>query len=364
MTANWKIVRATLAWLLVALVTLGIVIASPYATKSSAASYPTVTSCKGLTIKKTDGVWTTYRIKDGARVSYTGIAKNSNGWWRTVNGVVDFEANSIYKNDNGWYKTSKGKVTFKENSIYKNENGWYKCTNSKVTFKENGVFKNKYGWWYVKNSKVDRSFNGLASNENGLWFIRDGYVDFNKNGSYEYQGKLYLIKNGKATPVQKQDGIVEVIEAIDEYEPLSRAILTKVLVEEYGFSEEEAAAGINESGVNFYTNALFASAEILGDWDLNEYKGVSEDLYLKIMKDVLLFEDDEISYAHGIVKEEVQILANKGIDYWMTQCSTAAEEYKSTAGKNYNKANLTSYLTQLLFTKNQVNVTVTKFFPG
>ena len=64
------------------------------------------------------------------------------------------------------------------------------------------------------------------------------------------------------------------------------------------------------------------------------------------------------------MKEEVQILANKGIDYWMTQCSTAAEEYKSTAGKNYNKANLTSYLTQLLFTKIQVNVTVTKFFPG
>ena len=38
MTANWKTLRTTLVWLLVAVMTLGIVIASPYLVKSDAAS--------------------------------------------------------------------------------------------------------------------------------------------------------------------------------------------------------------------------------------------------------------------------------------------------------------------------------------
>ena len=169
-------------------------------------------------VKGPDGKWGMYK-DDALQKNYTGLAKNSNGWyyvkngyvawdytgfgknldtgvwWRVKNGRVDFNANSIYKNpdNNKWYKTTGGKVTWKENSIYKNENGWWKTTNSRVTFKENGVFKNQNGWWKVKNSKVDFSYNGLASNQNGTWKIKNGKVDFGYSG--QYQGKT--IKNGK-----------------------------------------------------------------------------------------------------------------------------------------------------------------------
>ena len=121
-----------------------------------------------------NGKWYCYR-GDDIEWSYTGIAKNENGWWRIVKGEVDFGANSIYKNEYGWWKCTNGKVTFDENSIYKNENGWWKCTRSKVTFKENGIFSNKNGTWYVTKS----------------------YVDFNKNGKVKYNGKTYTVKNGK-----------------------------------------------------------------------------------------------------------------------------------------------------------------------
>ena len=44
--------------------------------------------------------------------TYTGIAQNENGWWRIVNGKVDFNCNSVESNEYGWWKLSGGKVDF------------------------------------------------------------------------------------------------------------------------------------------------------------------------------------------------------------------------------------------------------------
>ena len=43
--------------------------------------------------------------------TYTGIAKNANGWWRIVNGKVDFGCNSVEKNELGWWYIRGGKWT-------------------------------------------------------------------------------------------------------------------------------------------------------------------------------------------------------------------------------------------------------------
>ena len=170
MTSNWKTVRNTLVWLIVAMITMGIVISSPYIMKSSAASLPTVKSCKGLTVQKSGKDWVTVNAK-GAQVNYTGVASNNLGWWRVENGKVNFKATGIYQNDYGWWRVETGKVNFKANQIYQNSFGWWKTTDGKVTFKENGLFSNEYGTWKVENSKVNFGFNGT------------------------YQGKT--IKNGK-----------------------------------------------------------------------------------------------------------------------------------------------------------------------
>ena len=122
-----------------------------------------------------DGKWYCY-MGDDIEWSYTGIAKNEYGWWRIVEGRVDFDANSIYKNEYGWWKCTNGKVTFDENEIYKNEYGWWKCTDSKVTFKENGLFSNRYGTWYVKKSKVDFKFNGKVRQNGKTYTVRGGKV--------------------------------------------------------------------------------------------------------------------------------------------------------------------------------------------
>lgn len=186
---------------------------------SSSASNSDNAKLNGI-VKGFDGKWAMY--KNGrVDTSYTGVAKNENGWWRVEKGYVNFNAQGIYKNDYGWWKTTDGKVTFKEigvfkndygwwrvkdskvdfkaNGIYKNKYGWWKTTDGKVTFKENGVFKNEYGWWKVKNSKVDFNFTGIAKNKFGSWYIKNGKVDFNKNGKVNYNGKTYRVTDGKAT---------------------------------------------------------------------------------------------------------------------------------------------------------------------
>ena len=106
MTANWKIVRSTLVWLLIALMTMGIVIASPYVMKSEAASVQ-----QTVTVAKAEGKWGA--VKNGKiDTSVTGVYKNSNGWWYVKNGLVQFGYNGIQKNQYGWWRIEKGKVNF------------------------------------------------------------------------------------------------------------------------------------------------------------------------------------------------------------------------------------------------------------
>ena len=103
--------------------------------------------------KNANGEWVC--TKNGAiETSYTGIAGNKYGWWRIVDGYVDFEAN--------------------------------------------GVFKNEYGWWYVVHGKVNFGYTGLATNVYGTWYVKNGKVDFSKNGTYEKGGVTYDLSGGKA----------------------------------------------------------------------------------------------------------------------------------------------------------------------
>ncbi len=44
-----------------------------------------------------------------------------NGWWRNVNGKVDFNCNSVEKNENGWWYIRGGKVDFSYTGIAKTQ---------------------------------------------------------------------------------------------------------------------------------------------------------------------------------------------------------------------------------------------------
>lgn len=147
-----------------------------------------------------DGKWYCYK-GDDIEYTYTGIAKNENGWWRIVDGEVDFNAKGIFKNEYGWWYVEGGKVQFDHTGIDQNQYGWWRVKNGKVDFDANGVYKNQNGWWYVEGGRVDFGFTGIASNENGSWYIKNGKVDFSKNGKVKFQGKTYTIKNGKVTKV-------------------------------------------------------------------------------------------------------------------------------------------------------------------
>lgn len=294
MTSNWKTMRNTLVWLLVAVITMGIVISSPYLLKSNAASLPTVKSCKGLTVKKVGNDWVTVNAK-GAQVNYTGVASNSNGWWRVENGKVNFKANGVFSNDFGWWDVEGGKVNFKGNSIYPNAFGWWKCTGGKVTFQENGVFNNKFGWWKVQDSKVDFSFTGIAGNQYGDWYIEKGQVDFSANGSYKYQGKNYIIENGKATPTDvkpadRKEEAVEVVKEILKEMPVSRAALIDMLtdkevLEDDVFTLEDATYGVDHAGVNWENQCQLAAAELLLEEDGETPFGISRDLLEEFLKE-------------------------------------------------------------------------------
>ena len=202
-------------------------------------------SVSTLWVKKApDGFWRTYegdvRVDD-----YTGIAKNEYGWWRVVNGKVDFNATGLYKNEYGWWRVEKGKVNFDANGFYKNqygywwvqkgkvqmdysgakkgtiqkvtawwrvegghanttykgiaknEYGWWYFEDGKVDFDHTGVDKNDYGWWRVENGKVNFDYNGVASNQYGSWYIVNGKVDFSYSGAFVLDGTMYVVEKGK-----------------------------------------------------------------------------------------------------------------------------------------------------------------------
>lgn len=358
MTANWKVVRNTFIWLLIAVMTLGIVIASPYAVKSSAASQTqTVVVAKATTgtwgavkngkidtsvtgvYKNKYGWW--YVKKGLVQFQYTGIQKNQYGWWRIEKGKVNFNATGVYKNEYGWWRVEKGKVNFKANAIYQNKYGWWKTTKGKVTFKEEGVFKNDFGWWYVKDSKVDFDFNGLASNKNGLWYIENGKVNFDANGSYTYHGKNYMIEKGKATETSpasddkksddptradRKEEAVEVVKEVLKDSPISRAALIEYLTDEKllgqdVFTKEEATYGVDHADVNWNNVALLAATEYLLEEDAETPTGFSRDL-LKAVLEEDKFTAAEVANAMSVVDKDYPATS----DFWNKSALISAQD--------------------------------------
>lgn len=209
---NWSV--AVLSVLLGILLFLGVSYFS--STKVNAVSYPKVTSNQGLTVKRTGDTWATFRDSDGARVNYTGVARNEYGWWRVVGGVVDFNYTGIAKNDHGWWRIENGKVNFQANGVFENQYGWWFVENGKVNFKYTGFADNDYGkwrieggkvnfkygglssgggghWYFASKGKVDRNYDGIVINNYGAWYVKDGEAQFGYNGNIGG----YTIEGGK-----------------------------------------------------------------------------------------------------------------------------------------------------------------------
>lgn len=66
------------------------------------------TSLNGV-IKATDGNWY-YYVNGVVQTDYTGIRPNENGWWRIVNGKVDFSKNGKVRFNGRTYTIADGKV--------------------------------------------------------------------------------------------------------------------------------------------------------------------------------------------------------------------------------------------------------------
>ena len=333
MTSNWKTMRNTLVWLLVAVITMAIVVSSPYVVKTSAASLPTVKSCKGLTVKQSGKDWVTVNAK-GSQVNYTGVAQNNLGWWRVENGKVNFKSTGVYQNDYGWWRVETGKVNFKANKIYQNAYGWWKTTDGKVTFNENGVFQNDFGWWKVKDSKVDFSFTGIASNSYGDWYLEDGKVRFDKSGSVKYNGKNYIIENGKATPTDQGDRREEAVEFVKEVlkeVPLSRAAMIDLLIDEEileddVFTKEEATYGVDHAGVNWDDQAVLATTLYLIEEDAETPTGLSRALLIELLKEDQ-YTDGNINHAMSIVDKDYP----ENSDFWKQSALISAQDIADEA---------------------------------
>ena len=333
MTSNWKTMRNTLVWLLVAVITMAIVVSSPYVVKTSAASLPTVKSCKGLTVKQSGKDWVTVNAK-GSQVNYTGVAQNNLGWWRVENGKVNFKSTGVYQNDYGWWRVETGKVNFKANKIYQNAYGWWKTTDGKVTFNENGVFQNDFGWWKVKDSKVDFSFTGIASNSYGDWYLEDGKVRFDKSGSVKYNGKNYIIENGKATPTDQGDRREEAVEFVKEVlkeVPLSRAAMIDLLTDEEileddVFTKEEATYGVDHAGVNWDDQAVLATTLYLIEEDAETPTGLSRALLIELLKEDQ-YTDGNINHAMSIVDKDYP----ENSDFWKQSALISAQDIADEA---------------------------------
>ena len=153
------------------------------------------------TVDNTNAWW---NIKDSKVVFNTTIENNVNGWWYIKDGKVDFNYTGFASNYNGWWYIENGKVTFNKNDVILGKvggrDGWWNVKGSKVIFNTT-VENNKNGWWYIKNGKVDFNYNGFANNRNGWWYIENGKVTFNKNdvilGYVEGKGGWWNVKGSK-----------------------------------------------------------------------------------------------------------------------------------------------------------------------
>ena len=135
--------------------------------------------------------------------NYTGFASNENGWWYVEKGQITFKKNEVIHgvaNTDGaaegrdsWWYVKESKVT-KTDTVASNANGWWRIVDGEVDFSCNSVEQNEYGWWYIRDGKVDFNYTGLGTNAYGTWYIKSGKVDFSFNGTYAGR----KIVNGKA----------------------------------------------------------------------------------------------------------------------------------------------------------------------
>ncbi len=353
MSKTKKLAENSLALALVLVLLIGSFFTVSGVLHSKAASYPTVTSCKGLTVKQSENNWYTYNAKN-KRVIYTGVASNSLGWWRIENGKVNFKATGLYQNDYGWWYVQNGKVDFNANSIYSNAYGWWKVSGGTVTFKENGVFQNAYGWWKVENSKVNFNFYGVASNQYGDWWIEDGKVNFNRNGIRVYNGKNYQITNGKATKADQLARKAEAVQVVKDSTVTahaSRQMYIDIMTDESShdenvFTKEEAIYAVDNAGVNWNQQAELVSIDII--IDDNGPTGVSRDM-LKLSLEQAKFTDANINAALSAVESAIKNDYGSTSNFWNQSAVKAAEEYvaeykKENKNKSPSKSNVKEVL--------------------
>lgn len=112
-----------------------------------------------------------YGIYKATKKTYTIVAgKVVNSAQNSYNGAYDSKKLTVKKNtsDGNWYAyTEKGKIASDYTGIAGNEYGWWRIVNGRVDFTANGVFSNEYGIWYVENGKVNFGFEGPAADALG-----------------------------------------------------------------------------------------------------------------------------------------------------------------------------------------------------
>lgn len=175
-----------------------------------------------------------YTFKKGSNkiyTNYTGIAKNSNGWWRVVKGKVNFKANGVFSNSYGNWWVENGKVNFDKNDTvtynkktyvirdgkatlekdykYKQydcndltvkqapDGNWYAFDGNTIAWDYTGIAPNGNGWWRIVRGRLDWNATGVFSNNNGEFYVEKGKVNFAKYGVVNANGKTYTIVAGQ-----------------------------------------------------------------------------------------------------------------------------------------------------------------------
>ena len=149
--------------------------------------------------RASDDKWI-YVVNGVQDTSFTGVAKNKNGWWRIEAGEVNFNFNGFAENRNGWWYLEGGKVQLNRTDVIQGvvdgETGWWYVEGGKVTY-TNTVAQNRNGWWYIENGRVDFDCYGVEQNRNGWWRIEAGEVNFDFNGFAENRNGWWYLEGGK-----------------------------------------------------------------------------------------------------------------------------------------------------------------------
>lgn len=113
---------------------------------------------------------------DTSKSSYKAIA------WASKNGIVQgFTDNTFRPNETG----KRNQVVI---MLYRY--GWWRIVNGKVDFGITGLCDTEFGWFFCRNGKVDFNYTGLAKNQYGTWFVREGKIDFDETSKLGYNSKV------------------------------------------------------------------------------------------------------------------------------------------------------------------------------